>query len=237
MKIAICILRIGQKYKEITEYSKLNKTEYCKKYNYDFIEDDTCYDNNKPIPWSKINLILKYIDNYDYIVWFDSDLNIMNLSIKLEDLITERMKDADIMCGSDWKMINTGVLFVKNSDFSKKFLKDVYNNTEYNPDEDKINFKYGNHEQGSFIYLYEKNHMNSKLKIIVNEPTIMNSYWFNYYPGHFVLHFAGVKDENMLRFMITTMNPTRLPDDTDKSYEKRIYYINNELRKEFDSKL
>ena len=47
MKIGVCNMSIGDDYKRWTKNSRLNKIEYCKKHNYEFIEDDSCYDDSK----------------------------------------------------------------------------------------------------------------------------------------------------------------------------------------------
>lgn len=167
MKIGFCFLSIGEDYKTYTKYSRETTISYCKKYDYDFVEDENIYNSDKPIPWSKLLLILKYIDNYDYIVWIDADILIMNHDIKITDII-EKYNSFDIICGSDRRMINTGMLIVKNTDFCKQFIKDVYDNV-YDPLADP-NERYQNWEQGSFINLWDRNHLNCKEMIKVTEP-------------------------------------------------------------------
>ena len=171
--IGLCFLNIGEKYKQITYWSRQNKISYCNHHGYDFIEDETVYNKDKPIPWTKIPLLLKYIDSYDYLVWIDADILIMNKNIKIEDFI-KLYSDRDIICGSDWRMINTGVMIIKSSEFSKKFIAYMEENV-YDPNEDK-NERYLNWEQGSFINMYDKNYMNCVEHIVVTPPTDMNSY-------------------------------------------------------------
>ena len=197
------------------------------------VEDESMYNSEKPIPWSKLLLIQKYLPNFDYLVWIDADIYIMNKDIKLETLI-EKYKDFDIICGSDWKMANTGVLIVKNTDFSKVFLQKVYDN-EYDPKSDP-NDRYLNWEQGSFIHLIDKNYLDCTKKIKVTVPTEINSYWFNYFPGHFVLHFAGVRGE-LLGYLMRDYCPDRIPDDTDKTYNERMEWLSGPVREHLDEKL
>lgn len=234
MKIGVCSLTIGEEYRNYTKYGRLNKIEYCKKHGYDFIEDESVYDKTKPIPWSKLLLIEKYLPLYDYVVWMDSDMYIMNMDIRLESFI-EKMAystnptcgERDIMCGSDWKMLNTGTLFVKNSEFSKKFLRSVFEHTEYEVT--------GNWEQDAFIDLFHKNFMNCKEKILVAKPQDFNSYWFNYYDGQFILHFAGTRGWG-LRCIMYRMCPMRMDEDNDDSFNWRMNWLRtNEFRKEFDA--
>lgn len=234
IKIGVCSLSIGEKYKEYTKYSLINKIKYCRKHGYDFIEDETIYNPEKPIPWSKLLLILKYLSEYDYLIWIDADILIMNSEIKLEDFI-EKYNSVDIICGSDWKMINTGVIFVKNTDFSREFIRQVYDN-KYDPEEDK-NQRYLNWEQGSFINLYDLNSLDCRNHIKVTDPSEFNSYWYNYFPGHFILHFAGVRGD-LLSYLIKDYCPDRLDDiDDDKSYNDRMLWLSGPVRDHLDNKL
>jgi hypothetical protein len=233
INIGLCFLNIGEKYKQITYWSRQNKISYCNYHGYDFIEDESVYNKNKPIPWTKIPLLLKYINNYDYIVWIDADILIMNKNIKIEDFIN-LYSHSDIICGSDWRMINTGVMIIKCSDFSKEFIASIETNV-YDPNEDK-NERYLNWEQGSFINLYDKNFMDCVNHIVVTTSTDMNSYWFNYFPGHFVLHFAGVRGE-LLQYLIRDYYPERLDSDSDESYNSRMEWLAGPVREHLDNKL
>ena len=134
---------------------------------------------------------LKYLSDFDYLIWIDADILIMNSEIQLEQFI-EKYENFDIICGSDWKMINTGVLFIKNTEFSKEFLQKVYDN-EFDPEEDKHQ-RYLNWEQVSFINLNDLNYMDCKNRIHVTDPIEFNSYWFNYFHLIFIrwLRFAIV---------------------------------------------
>lgn len=233
MKIGICFLSIGEDYKTYTKYSRQTTIDYCKKHNYSFIEDESIYVQEKPIPWSKLLLILKYINNYDYIVWIDADILIMNHEIKLEDII-EKYNSFQIICGSDRRMINTGMLFVKNTEFSKKFIKDVYDNI-YDPLSDP-NERYQNWEQGSFINLWDKNHLNCKEHIKVTEPRELNSYWYNFHYGDFILHGAGIRG-SLLQYFLNRFIPIKVDIDTDESYNERLRYLREDFRIEHDQML
>lgn len=233
IKIGVCSLSIGKEYKEYTKYTLTNKIKYCEKHDYTFIEDDSIYNPDKPIPWSKLLLILKYLSDFDYLIWVDADILIMNSEIKLEQFI-EKYENFDIICGSDWKMINTGILFVKNTDFSKEFLQKVYDN-DFDPEEDKSQ-RYLNWEQGSFINLHDLNYLDCRNRIQVTDPVEFNSYWFNYFPGHFVLHFAGVRGD-LLSYLIKDFCPDRLDIDDDKSYNDRMIWLSGPVRDHLDNKL
>lgn len=234
MKIALCTLSVGEEYKERTKWTTVNKKSYCAKHGYTFIDDETILDKSRPIPWSKILLLLKYVNDYDYLVWIDADILIMNMEIKLEKFIKQHEK-FDQICGTDWRMENTGVWFIKNSDFNRIFLKAVWENV-YDEEEDP-NERYMNWEQGSFINLLDRNFMNCKNRIKVTEPHVMNSYWFNYYPSHFVLHFAGVRSDT-LKCLIQDFYPEKLEGiETEEAYQNRMAWLAGPVRDHLDKKL
>lgn len=232
MKIGICTLSIGEKYKEKTKWTTTNKKNYCIRHGYTFIDDESIWDKSKPIPWSKILLLLKHLSQFDYLVWIDADILIMNMGMKIETFIN-RYPGYDQISGSDWKMQNTGVWIIKNTEFSHLFLQKVWDNI-YDEKSDPRE-RYMNWEQGSVINLMDKNVLNCKEKIKVTYPEEMNSYWFNYFPGHFVLHFAGVRDE--LDSLIREYYPERLDTDTDESYSDRMVYLAGPVREYLDRKL
>lgn len=231
MNIAICSLSIGDEYKKWTRYTRLNKINYCEKHQYTFLEDESVYNPSKPIPWSKILLLLKYLKFFDYLVWIDSDILIMNNEIKLESFI-EKYPDHDMICGSDIHMPNTGVWFIKNSDFSKQILKAVWNH-EY---DDQVSDRYKNWEQGSFIHLYDTNFLDCQKRISITYPTDINSYWYNYYHGHFILHFAGVRGPT-LGYLISDYCPDRMDTDTNETYAIRKHWISGPFRQHLDERL
>jgi hypothetical protein len=228
LKIAICSLSIGEEYREITKYSAIIKEQYCKKHNYTFIEDLSVYNPDKTIHWSKLLLLLKYLKDFDYIVWIDADIYIMNQEITLENFIQNIMGDKDIMTGSDWKMSNTGTIFVKNTKWSEEFLTAVYNHTNF-PQK-------GNFEQDAFQDLHDSNYIQAKEHIVTAYPTDINSYWFNYYNGHFILHFAGSRGEG-LKMHTNMFCPIRKDDDTDETYEKRMTWLKGPFRYDMDKSL
>lgn len=233
-KIALCNFSIGEEYKKRTKLSTINKQLYCEKHGYDFIEDDNIYNKSKTIHWSKIFLFLKYLDSYDWLVWIDSDIFIMNDNITLESFIDKYGSDHDMIIGSDWRMPNTGVWFVKNCEFSKLFLQAVWDNV-YDPNEDPKE-RYLNFEQGSVINCLDKNVLDCKKHIKIAPPEEINSYWYSYFVGHFVLHFAGVRGE-LLQYLLRDHCPNRMDVDTDESYKSRMEWLAGPIRNDFDEKL
>ena len=112
MKIAVLTIYSGEKFIEDTKYGRRVLVDYCKKHNYDFIDDSTVTkDHDREIQWSKILLIqkyLKYIKDgedkpyYDYLVWIDADIFIMNPDITIESIIERLMNNKHIMYSKDF---------------------------------------------------------------------------------------------------------------------------------------
>jgi hypothetical protein len=232
MKIGVCTLRIGDVYKRRTQYTHINKLNYCDKHSYTFIDDESVYDDSKPIPWSKLKLLEEYLQQFDYLVWIDADILIMNQDIKLESFIEKY--PTNIICGSDWRMTNTGVLFVKNTEWSMKFLEAIWLNV-YDPEDDPKE-RYMNWEQGSFINLHDRDYMSCRKHITITCPNEMNSCWFNYYPNDFVLHLCGIRDDNLL-YESKRYSPDFLPDDTQETYLNRKNWLKSGIREMFDDRL
>jgi hypothetical protein len=65
-------------------------------------------------------------DEYDYVMWLDSDTFIMNFEIELNDVLNSY--SSDIFMGSDnhpfMSITNSGVFIIKNTDRGRQFLED-----------------------------------------------------------------------------------------------------------------
>lgn len=120
------------------DYGKLsakNHLNYALKHGYNFhceIIQEFLPDRNQT--WHKINLIKKYLQNYDYVVWIDADAVFIKDDIKLEefisldiDLILPKMQ-IDKRTGSQLTETSTGFMIWKNSDWSIDLLNDIWNN-------------------------------------------------------------------------------------------------------------
>lgn len=229
--IAICSLALGEEFREITKYSTWTKILYCIEHNYDLIIDHKVYDTNRPRAWSKIRLIQKYLPYYDFLIWIDNDAYIMNRKNRLEHyIINGRLyHDKSMFVTKDWKMINTGVWFIKNCEFSKQFLHAIYNTTELDIE--------GNWEQTAFIHLYETNYFNAQQHIQVNYHIDINSYWFNYKWGHFILHFCGCRRFPALRLSMESYCPVKRFEETDEIYKARLHWLEFESEEHAKLKL
>jgi len=123
--------------------------EYCKKYGYDFkyyvpylnhlepLNLHNCLDpnNNQPrhASWSKLlasQVALDSEENYDYIVYLDSDCIVKNFDIPLESIIYGHEKKSmiffwDLPCTPNEP--NAGVYICKNNFNTKRMIEEWYN--------------------------------------------------------------------------------------------------------------
>lgn len=226
LKIALLTLVLGsEEYRKIVKYGHLGKELYAKKHGYDFRCDEDTWDKSRPYAWSKVQLILKCLreNKYDYVVWIDADTHIMNDEKCLEDFISSLSNDRDILLAQDYEKINSGVMFIKNSDWSKSFFEQVYNKTEY--------LHHSNWEQEAIIHMYANNEMDCKEHITALTPdkqTEFNSYYFMYKHGQFLVHLAGCYRNDTNRNLDNAMIdhcPLRMDSDTDESFRNRMKFL------------
>lgn len=138
----ILIAQYGTVNLQYKPYSKELNSDYCKKNGYEyFIEEDSnkitdfCRLERVAIQWYKVPFILDLLNSrpdIDYILFLDLDAIISNKDFKVEDIINS---DHNLFLANDLghhSLYNTGVILVKNSEWSKTFFQqwwDARNNT------------------------------------------------------------------------------------------------------------
>ena len=126
---------------EIGEISSPNFTEYGTGWKYDVIIHQRALNPNRHPAWSKITALIDTLKmkECDWAFWIDCDALFMNHSISLESRITEGANifkeqhrglldprlDLNLIFASDFNGIATGAMFVKNCDWSLRFLSAV----------------------------------------------------------------------------------------------------------------
>ncbi len=223
--VVICSLVIGAQFRDAVRYSTLAKIHYCAQQFYDLCMDVRVYDNTRPAAWSKIRLLQTCMRSarpagcisptdteYDTVVWMDADLYIMNGERRLEEWIDGVMGDHDMLMGKDWKILNSGVWFLRNCAYNATFLQHVYDNY----------LDLGNYEQDAFIKLYDDNVDNIQSHCAVVYHMDFNSYLFNYLHGHFVLHLCGCRELSTLEYAMRRFCPLRRDGENDTEYDTRM---------------
>ena len=220
LKIAICSFAIGDKYKECMNLGIESKVKYCKKHGYDFIDDESVYHEqgkDRPIAWSKILMVKKYLPYYDYVVWMDADTMITNDEIKLEDYIKEHLDTREFLFTRDIShKINSGVFFVKYSYLSFQFLDLIYSKEEY--------IDSHTWEQEAINYIHDKNVDNfHEYSIIlpVEKQHLFNCCIGLYKQGMFLIHFYGPRNMDWVSKGMKDFCPWKREDEDDHVYNNR----------------
>ena len=229
MKIGILTLYYGDKFKEDTKYGRISLMNYCQKYGYDFIEDDTLVKaHEREIQWTKVLLIQKYLQYknesnnsyYNYLIWIDADIFIMNPEKTIEGFIDRLMNGKDLMYSKDFGgWVNNGVMFIKNTERILRFFIETWKHTN------EIC-----REQGAQDMLWRHNWDNCQTYITITEnQREYNPVWHEYEYGQFIMHFPGAgepqRKPNSLRDMMRMFCPIKMDDDTDETYFERIRWL------------
>ena len=200
LKIAMVTVIINEEknFEQIVSFGTRSKEVYAKKHGYDFIiakeKLNTCYgvEPTRPLKaaWTKLALISRFLDNYDWVFLTDADSIILNFDIKLEDFIDNNFDI--IACTEDKNMlypfvynqrsyINTGQVFYRNSQTAKNIILGAWKNhapeTPYSWEQARIN---------DFI----KTHKLCE-HIKVHPPKDFNLTPSQYQYGDFIVHMYG----------------------------------------------
>lgn len=142
--------------------------------------------------WNKVKIVHNAFTTWgkdlDYIVYLDSDLTILNMNFKFEDIINNNQnfdlifsKDSHPMNG----IMNSGLFIAKNSKWTLDFLEEWWGTTELR--EMAI-------DQHAFSMLWNKNSHNMQSHVKLLPPNILNTHfpaWLHQQPQDNILHLAG----------------------------------------------
>jgi len=208
MSLKICILMWYDN--GIKEYGdiayNINKI-YCEKYNYSIIKSDNReYTDRKP-HWERLPLILKHLDNFDYIIWIDADA-FFNINSPPITNVINKHKDKSIILSADYNYnnnyyVNSGFFIVKNNKNAKKIIKEwAYSDTIFKK-------RYGFNDQGGIRYIIGKNLFNIKQESIIIEFGILQNFYkhkkfikkYGLINNPFVNHLANMNKENRIKIL------------------------------------
>ena len=123
---------------EVARYTLPNHYAYGKKYGYTVIDQSKLLDSTRPPAWSKIRAVQAMLTLYqcEWVLWLDADTVIMNSSIPLESILPfQDLKEnqaIDLIVTTDRRYTaNSGVWLIRNSEWSKQFLRDWWNLKSY----------------------------------------------------------------------------------------------------------
>ncbi|CAG8829120.1 5240_t:CDS:2, partial [Gigaspora margarita] len=168
-----------------------NKRRYAKKHGYSFVARSEEYTQQRfkkrKDVWGKIDVIEKVLPHYDWVFWMDMDAVIANHDITIEQLFEnfekmigkEKFNEISFVIARPKydSMVSAGVFLIKNSEWSRKFLRETQKQRRY--------YNYGLREQLAMAVLMRR----EEYKNGVNDRTF-NTYPDRYIPGDFVVHWA-----------------------------------------------
>ncbi len=121
MKIKV-ITAYTDNYKSLFDYTSKSFVSYCQKNGYDF-EGYVIPKEYPNLPsFYKIWLLLKDLQNYDYVLWVDVDALILRPDFKLESLIKG---DRNFYISNTINFVNCGVMMFRKSEWSNTFLNAI----------------------------------------------------------------------------------------------------------------
>jgi hypothetical protein len=218
-KLKLCIVsHFTENIQNVADFTIPNKEEYSKKHNYDFKFHKGRLSNRHP-GWDKIILLKNILqtNEYDYVVWVDNDAYITNSEIRFDFIcntnpnkkliiasednyrnVTSLSPNLDYDELSNLRIINTGVIILKNDEWSINFLNKVWE-TESNTNkgvkfshqelsDGQFTYDYWPFEQGPIHIVLSKSNIDD-YKIVKSE--IINKFRYSHRKHNFICHFVG----------------------------------------------
>lgn len=121
--------------------SAQNKRSYAIQHGYSFVARSLEFAQqgmrgDRATVWGKVDLIEKVLPKYDWVLWMDMDAVIMNPEIKIEKLLEQfegiaggkeelAKKHLIVAKPRGDAMINAGVFLIRNSEWSRRFMRAV----------------------------------------------------------------------------------------------------------------
>lgn len=203
---------------ELMERVIRNRDDYAARHKYTVVTANDLLDKTRPAAWSKLKAMDHYLHNFDYLMYIDMDVVIMNPTAPLSVFI-DMAPDADFIMTEDWNGVNTGIWLAKNTPFAHWFLQTAWNQTQLIPKKSKEGIAHPfEYEQRAFHFLlntdiWQKRHLphyrgdieEIRKHFFLLPQCAFNSYimhpmYWNgdreksqYVDGDFLVHFAGKK--------------------------------------------
>ncbi|KAG0075183.1 hypothetical protein BGZ92_003026 [Podila epicladia] len=143
-----------------------NKRMYASKHGYDFVARGAEFSQEefrrRRLVWGKIGAIQKVLPHYEWLFWMDMDAIIADLDKDLRDIINyaeEQHKSKNsgqelsliVAQPKRDKMLNAGVMLIKNTDWSRRFFSEVQTRSAWYHDDHTMNTFPNMYENGDFV--------------------------------------------------------------------------------------
>ncbi|CAG8537237.1 2982_t:CDS:2, partial [Ambispora leptoticha] len=174
-----------------------NKREYAKKHGYYFVPRfaefaQQTFRHRKTV-WGKLDAVEKVLPYYDWLFWVDMDAVIVNQEITIESLLenfTSRVggpeafnqKHLIVAKPRGDGMINAGVFLLRNTEWSRKFLREVQGR--------KAQYFGKFYEQRAMWDVMNEDEWKDGALLLSDDDHTFNTFPKRYKYGDFVVHFA-----------------------------------------------
>ncbi|KAF9345348.1 hypothetical protein BGX26_003252 [Mortierella sp. AD094] len=172
-----------------------NKRTYATKHGYDFVARAAEFaqeeHRGRRLVWGKIGAIQKVLPHYEWLFWMDMDAVVADLDKDLRGIIREA-EDKKENDGEEIslivarpvrdKMLNAGVMLIKNTDWSRRFFNEVQTKVDWN--------RKSSYEQAAIWEVMNEPKWSSGVYLYNGNDHIMNTFPKQYREGDFIIHFA-----------------------------------------------
>jgi hypothetical protein len=188
---------------KIKNYGEINyeiNKKYCDKYNFKIISSNEKKYNDRHCAWERLPLLLEHISNFDYLIWIDADAFFHYEATNIMDIINDNIT-VDFIFSNDIENtnINTGIIIVKNSQYSIDFL------TKWAYDE-KL-FENNSYpcwwDQGVLIDMFNQNILNIREHSFTYDYGVLQHFYLNdKLDKTYIFHLTGINNET--RYLAST---------------------------------
>ncbi|KAG0030344.1 hypothetical protein BGZ81_002779 [Podila clonocystis] len=173
-----------------------NKRAYAKRHGYDFVARSAEFAQEdfrgRKLVWGKIGAIQKTLPHYKWLLWMDMDAIVANIDKDVRDIIrlaeeTSEREDTEISMivarPIKDKMLNAGVMLIKNTDWSRRFFNEVQRRKGWYRRSPSF-------EQGAIWEVMQEDRWKSGYHLFDKDDRTMNTFPKYYDNGDFIIHFA-----------------------------------------------
>jgi hypothetical protein len=122
----ICSLALGE-YRPLLSRTALSFERYAERWGWDVVLSTEDLAPGRPAPWAKVPLLQSLLDEYEWVLWLDADVVVVDLEADISD---EIQPDKDMyLVEHPWLhqyTANSGVLLLRSCAWSREFLQEVW---------------------------------------------------------------------------------------------------------------
>lgn len=206
-----------------------NRQKYCDRHGYTLLDANRFLNYSRAASWSKLLAMEHHFkeDKFDYLLYMDMDVIIMNMDVKLETFIDSSSRMFDTIITEDFNGMNAGVFIARNSAWTMWFLRTAWEMEGLVPNKSPEGVPYPfRWEQRAFHYMtnspaweasgaerYPGDYIGIRSHFYKLPQCAFNSYILHplnpiadwgastYHPGDFLIHFAGKNGKDKGKLM------------------------------------